>query len=80
MFDLSSAHGFISYPKLGSNNVLAEGVHMGQKAERGLQNQKKNNLVSCPSESEGQATQVGIHPLGAGADGEASATAGRSVG
>ena len=36
----------------------------------------KTNLVSCPSESEGQETHVGIHPPRAGADGEAEATAG----
>ena len=41
--------------------MLAEWALMEQKTH--LRPENKSNLVSCPSESEGQETQVAIHPL-----------------
>ena len=67
MFDLSSAQG------IGVATACSRsGPSWNRKRIFGPKT--KGNLVSCPSESEGQETQVAIHPLGAGADGEAGAT------
>ena len=56
--------------------MLAEWALMEQKTH--LRPENKSKLVSCPSESEGQETQVTIYSPGAGVDGEAGATAGLS--
>ena len=59
--------------RLGSNNMFAEWVHMGQKAEPGLQKQKP---IWFPAPLRGAGNPRWDSPPRAGADGEAEATAG----
>ena len=71
MFDLSSAQG------VGVATACSRsGPSWNRKRIFGPKT--KGNLVSCPSESEGQETQVTIYPPGARTGGEAGATAGLS--